>query len=477
MSDRARIHPARVLVPLAVGVAIALSPAPQGLSPQAWRYFALFASVIAGMIAEPIPAGAIGLIGVVTAGALRMVRATPAESTTWALSGFANGTVWLVFAAYMFSLGYSRTGLGRRIALKLISVMGHRTLGLGYAIMLADVVLAPVTASSTARSGATVYPVVRQIPELYGSRPHDASARQIGAYLLYTAMAASIVTSSLFVTGMAPNVLALTLAHSVAGVTITWTDWFVGFAPVGVLLLAVLPLLLYRIYPPGIKNAPEAPIWARAQLGDMGPMSRAELTLMVLVLTALALWIGGGRVIDPTMAAMLIVALMVVLGVVTWEQVLGNAEAWNVLVWFATVVTLAGGLAETGVVRWMAEAIAPALSGLGSYATIACLVGAFFVIHYLFASITAHTATLYAMFLAVAVRTNTASPKAWALLLGYSLGLMGILTSYASGQNPIYAGSGYISRRAFWLLGLSLGIIFFGAYMVIIVPWLRWLGV
>jgi L-tartrate/succinate antiporter len=468
---------ARAIVPLAVGATIALLPVPEGLSPQAWRYFALFAAVIAGIIAEPIPAAAVGLVGLVVGGAFQMVRDTPADSTAWALSGFANGTVWLVFAAYMFSVGYSQTGLGRRIALNLIRILGRRPLGLGYAVTLADLVLAPVTASSTARSGATVYPVVRQIPELYGSLPNAPSARRIGSYLLYTAFAASTITSSLFMTGMAPNVLAVTLADKVAGVQISWTEWFLGFAPIGGLLLAILPAALYKLFPPEIKVAPEAPAWASAQLREMGRLSRQEATLLVLVLAALALWIGGGRFIDPTMAAMTVVVGMVVLKVVTWAHVTGNAEAWNVLIWFAAVVALAGGLAETGFVRWLADTIAPALSGLPAYATIVCLVGAFFFIHYFFASITAHTATLYAVFLAVAVQTGAASPKAWAMLLGYALGLMSILTSYASGQNPIYYGSGYITRRHFWVLGFVLGVSFFTIYIAMIVPWLAWLGI
>ena len=277
-------------------------------------------------------------------------------------------------------------------------------------------------------------------------------------------------------TAMAPNLLAVTLAASVAGVSISWSDWALGFAPIGILLLAVVPAALYRLFPPAIKTAPEAPAWAAAQLREMGPVSRSEATLLALVLAALALWIGGGQFIDPTMVAMMVVVLMVMLRVVTWAQVTGHAEAWNVLIWFAAVVALAGGLTETGFVRWMAGSITPALSSLGTYTTIVCLVGAFFFVHYLFASITAHTATLYAVFLAVAVQTNATSPKAWAMMFAFALGIMSILTSYASGQNPIYYGSGYISRRHFWVLGLVLGVGFFAVYITIIVPWLAWLG-
>jgi L-tartrate/succinate antiporter len=281
----------------------------------------------------------------------------------------------------------------------------------------------------------------------------------------------------MFLTGMAPNVLALSLAGKVANVSISWTDWVVGFAPVGVILIALLPIALYKLFPPHIKHAPEAPAWAKDQLRAMGPISRAEVMLLALVLTALALWIGGGGLIDPTIVAMLVVALMLVTRVLTWEQVIGNADAWNVLVWFATLVTLAGGLAETGFVRWIAESIAPLLSTLDRNTAIVCLVATFFLLHYFFASITAHTATLFSMFLAVAIQTGTASAAAWTLLLGYSLGMMGILTPYASGQNAVYYGSGYITRKQFWALGFVVGTLFLATYLVIIIPWLTWLGI
>src|SRR5712692_894013 len=150
---------ARVAAPLVVGAGLALWPVPQGLTPNAWRYFALFAAVIVGVITEPIPAAAVGLAGVVLGAILRLVRPSTAEATAWALSGFANTTVWLIFAAYMFALGYSKTGLGKRIALLFIRTMGKRTLGLGYAVAFADLSLAPFMPSNTARSGGTIYPI------------------------------------------------------------------------------------------------------------------------------------------------------------------------------------------------------------------------------------------------------------------------------------------------------------------------------
>ena len=253
----------------------------------------------------------------------------------------------------------------------------------------------------------------------------------------------------MFVTALAPNALAVSLVSTTLGITISWMDWFKGFAPVGFILLALVPYLLYKVYPPEITRAPEAPRWAADELARMGPISRSEMILLVLVTFALALWIGAGDVIDPAMAAVLTVFLMVIFGVVSWSEVVGNAQAWNVLIWFATLVTLASGLTETKFVEWLGQTVAPRMSGFTPTMSIVALVGVFFFLHYLFASITAHAATLLPVFLGVAAALPTLAPTTWALLLGYSLGLMGILTPYGGAHLAIYYGSGYIKGRRF----------------------------
>ena len=139
-----------------LGGAIAIAPVPAGLDSSAWHYFALFVTVITLIITEPIPAAALGMAGVSVAAVLGLVRDTPAASAQWALSGFGNTIVWLIFAAFMFTVGYAQTGLGRRIALHLVRLLGHRTLGLGYAVALADLAFAPFTPSATARSAGTI---------------------------------------------------------------------------------------------------------------------------------------------------------------------------------------------------------------------------------------------------------------------------------------------------------------------------------
>jgi L-tartrate/succinate antiporter len=395
----------------------------------------------------------------------------PAEAIRWGLSGFSNTTVWLIFGAFMFAMGYEKTGLGRRIALMLVKAMGRKTLTLGYAVTVADLILAPFTPSNTARSGGTIFPVIKNLPPLYDSKPNDPSARRIGGYIMWTALAATCVTSSMFLTALAPNLLALELAQKTAKVEISWMQWFTAFAPVGIVLLVAVPLLVYVLYPPEVKSGEEVPKWAGAELGKMGAITRNEIILAVLVIIALSLWIFGGKYVDATTAALVVISLMVVTGVVTWDDITANKAAWNTLAWFATLVALADGLNRVGFVKWFATAVAGHMSGFSPTLAMVVLVAVFFFTHYMFASITAHVTALLPVMLTVGSTVQGLPMQQFTMLLLLTLGLIGILTPYATGPSPVYYGSGYIPSGKFWQLGAIFGVIFIVALLVIGVPW------
>ena len=60
---------------------------------------------------------------------------------------------------------------------------------------------------------------------------------------------------------------------------------------------------------------------------------------------------------------------------------------------------------------------------------------------------------------------------ALSMLCIYSLGLMGVISPYATGCAPIYAGSGFIGRGRFWALGLVFGLLFFVVLTGVAGPW------
>lgn len=479
---------ARIWIPLLAAAFLWCVPAPGGLQPHAWHYAGLFVAVVLGIILEPLPGGAIGLLGVTLAATLpRFFLYSPgesnhagfdaaAEATRWALSGFSNATVWLIFAAFMFSLGYARTGLGQRIALLLVRSMGRRTLLLGYAVMLSDALLAPLTPSVTARSAGTVYPVLTHLPPLFGSLPNDRSAARIGTYLMWVAVATTAVTSSLFLTALAPNLLAVEIMGNALHQHLSWMEWFLSAAPMGLLLLAVIPLLAYFLARPAVQDGSAVAVWATDELARMGRLKRQEVTLLVLVLCALLAWIAGARYIDPTSAALCVIVAMLVTGIVQWSEMLANAAAWNTLVWFATLVTMAAGLSKVGVISWFAAGIGQHLAGFPPLAALLVLLVIFYFSHYAFASITAHVTAVLPVFLAIVVAVPGLPALPTAVLLAMQLGIMGVITPYASGPNPVYYGSGYLPASVFWKLGSIFGVVYFVIYMLVAVPWVWLVG-
>ena len=473
----------RMLVPWLVWLALFVAPAPAGLNSNQWHYFAIFAAVISGLVVESMSPGAVGLIGLTAAGILGYIDPDPNKSLRWALSGFSDSTVWLIVGAFVFAIGYRKSGLGKRIALLLVRALGRRTLGLGYAVAFADLILAPATPSNTARSGGTIYPIISNIPKIYGSEP-GATAGKIGTYVLWTAFAATAVTSSLFLTALAPNAAALAIAKKTVGVDVGWSQWFAGMAPFGLVMILLVPVLSYVVCRPEVKTSPEIPKWAAGELQAMGPMSRSEWIMVGLIVLAMLLWITGSNpsigvpvlgsnFINATMVVLLVISLMLITGVVDLADIVAEKSAWDVFLYFTSLLTLASGLNEIGFVKWIAEAFAKPLASMAPMTAMIMLVALFFWIHYFFSSITSHTAAVLPVVLAVGAAMPGMSVPTLTLLCVYSLGIMGVISPYATGPAPIYFSSGYIGRSQFWKFGLIFGIVFFAGLLLIVLPWLE----
>jgi len=472
----------RAWAPIALAVVVAAAPVPGGLPRHAWYFFAIFIGVVAALVLEPLPNAAAGLVGVAVAvGLSRWVLFSPAQlrspgfdarvrALDWALSGFQNPAVWLAFSAFMFGLGYEKTALGRRVALWVVRSLGKSTLRLGYAVTLVDALLAPFTPSNTARSAGIVYPVIRGIPHLYGSEPDSPSARRIGSYLLWTAFAASCVTSSLFLTALAPNLISVDIIRRMVGMEIGWLRWFLAGASFALPLLALLPLLGFLLWPPELKSSPEVPAWAADELARLGPLSRREIAFALLLGGALALWILGSSLIHPTAVALVVMALMLLLRVVSWQEMAGHGPAWDMLMRLALLVTMADGLTRTGFVGWFAGGLGRQLSGLPPTAAVAGLVAAYYLSHYLFATTTAHATAVLPVMLSVGLAIPGLPMEAFATLLALSHGIMGVISPYATGPAPVYHGSGYLPSSAFWRLGAVFGAVFLGALLLLGLP-------
>ena len=455
----------KLLAPVLVVLVMWFIPAPEGLSQNAWHFLAIFLAVVVGLILEPIPAALIGFAGVALIAALGLIG-NPTMSINWALSGFSNSVIWLIFAAFMFALGYKKTGLGKRVSLLMVKYMGKSTLGLGYAVAFSDLVLAPFMPSNTARSAGTIYPIAINIPQIFNSLPNN-EPRKIGSYITWVAIASTSVTSSMFLTALAPNLLAVDLMGRHTQHTLTWMEWATIMVPIMIPLFLLTPWLTYVIYPPTQKKSPEAPKWAAEELKKLGNVTFKEYLMAGLAVVALVLWIFGKEIgINATTTAICVMTVMVLTGIISWDDLLSEKAAFNVFIWFATLVALADGLKRVGVLDFIGKNSESMLSGLDTMALIISLLVLFYVLHYFFASTTAHVTALVPLFMVIATTFIPADQIIpFMVLLAGSLGVMGIITPYGSGPNPIWYGAGYISQAKWW----GLGAIFGGLYLIFII--------
>ncbi|WP_024954474.1 DASS family sodium-coupled anion symporter [Sulfurospirillum arcachonense] len=459
---------AKMIIPLVIGIVVAICPTPEGLSTDAQYFFAIFLGLVAALVLEPIPGPLLGLISVMLVAGFGLIGETAKASRSWALSGFSSGTVWLIFAAFMFALGYKKSGLGKRIALILIKLFGKTSLGLGYAVAFADLLLSPFIPSNTARSGGTIFPIAVNIPELFDSTP-DNNPEKIGSYISWVALATTCVTSSMFLTALAPNILAIALVEKGTGILINWNQWFTSLAMITIPLFLAVPLITYLIYPPEQKHSPEAPIWADKELKKIGKITQKEFFMLGLGFLAVLMWVFSDLIgINGTISAIIILCLLILTNVFTWEDVISNKGAFHVFIFVATLVTMAGGLKKVGFLKWISGLVAGNLTGMEPLSVAITLLVLFFVFHYFFASITAHTVALLPLFLGISLQLlPTEMIQPLAMLLVGSLGFMGVLTPYTTGPAQIWYGAGYIRSATWWKLGAIFGAIYLASIIIL----------
>lgn len=138
----------------------------------------------------------------------------------------------------------------------------------------------------------------------------------------------------------------------------------------GMVALLIMPLVLYFLYPPEIKQTPNATSLAKEELQKMGPMKRDEKIMLGIFLLLLLLWAGVpemlfGVKIDATATTFLGFSLCLLTGVLTWEDALKEKGAWDTIVWFAALVMMANFLNKLGLIGWLSDYLQAGISGMG----------------------------------------------------------------------------------------------------------------
>lgn len=453
---------------------------PSGLSVAAWRSALIFVATIAAIVAKVLPIGAVGIIGItVFALAYAAGDTTASGAITTALSELNSSLIWLIVVAFMIARGFIKTGLGRRIALQMIRLLGKRTLGLAYGLAFADLILSPAMPSNTARCGGVIYPIADSLARSFDSRPDDASRSKIGTFLITCIGNVNDVTAALFMTGYTGNLLAVKLAAN-AGVTLTWGSWFMAALLPCLVSLLIVPLLVYWLTRPTIRHTPDAPALARQELAQMGRMTRGEWLMLATVVVLLILWIFGDALgVDPTTASFVGLSILLLSGVLSWEDVKSEKGAWDTLIWFAALLMMANQLKKLGFTTWfgnlIGDSLASSLHGTSWVVVLLLLNAAYFYTHYFFASGNAQIAALYAVFVGVGLHLGIPAAPC-ALMLAFTSSLYCSLTQYTHARGPILFGAGYVPTGVWWRTGFLVSLFNQAVFISVGLAWWKMIG-
>ncbi len=458
------------LIVLGCGLVIALIPRPEGVTREAWTLLAIFIATIVGSIVQPMTGSAMVLLGVV---AVAIFRALPIEK---ALSGYADKYVWLVLAAFFISRAMIKTGLGHRIALIFVRLIGRKTIGVGYALVFTDFILASFIPSTGARSGGIILPIARSVSETYDSRPDDGTAGRLGTFLMNLLYQCEVILCATFLTGQASNVIIARFASEQAHIELTYSMWFISAIVPALVSLTVIPLMIYKFFPPEIKETPNAVTFAHDELVKLGPLKREEKILLAVFIVVVILWITAKiHGIDATVIALLGIAFLLITQVLEWADIINERHAWEVFIWYGGLVMMAAALGETNLPKLFAESIAGVTNGWSWPVALLVLALVYFYAHYGFASITAHATAMFIPFLVVTMAVGAPAGLA-VLALTYFSNLSAGLTHYGTTPAPIYFGTGYVKQGQWWTIGLIASVLNIIIWSTVGLGWWKILG-
>ena len=443
--------------------------APWGtVAPEQRHLVAFFVATILALVLRPAPMGVIVFLS------MTLIALTGTLPLGVALSGFGSTTVWLIFSAFLFAQAVTHTQLGLRIAYFSISRLARTSLTLGYAIAVSNLVLAPFVPSDTARGGI-VAPIVRSVAQVLGSEPGKTAGRA-GSFLILVGFHTNYLASVMFLTSMAGNPLIAKFAHDIAGVELTWSLWALAACVPALGSFAFIPWLLYNIHPPQLRETAHAQAFAHDKLAALGPMTRREVVLLFILTAVIIGWITSPwhRVGNTTVALTGVCAILLS-RVLTWDEMLGNARAWEVLVWFAPLLMMADELSKHGTIAAIFDTAFSSFHGWPWAFSLAALALGYFYVHYGFASLTAQISALYPAFLGAALAAGVPAPLA-ALTLAFLSNLNAGLTHYGTGSAPVYFAAGYVSQSTWWAVGFVVSLVNLALWLGLGTLWWNSLG-
>jgi len=307
---------------------------------------ALFLLAATWWIFEVIPIGVTSLaIGVVQA--LFLIR--PASK---AFKDFMDPSVMFIFASVVIGLVFTKTGLTRRLAYKMLTIVGEKTSMIYLGSFVVTVALTHIMAHTAV--AATVYPLLLAVYNLYGEGVKPTKfGKGLFIGMAYTAGAGSIIT----LLGAARGAVAIGFFKDMTGNAVSFFDLAYYMFPIGWGMMFLIWGLIMVFFKPEKSTIPGLKQRAMEAYAEMGRMGRKEILTALIVLgciLALALRsvIPALDPIDKTAIILISTVLLFLFGILGIQDL--EEIPWNIILLFGGAMSIGFCLWETEAAKWLA---------------------------------------------------------------------------------------------------------------------------
>jgi solute carrier family 13 (sodium-dependent dicarboxylate transporter), member 2/3/5 len=316
------------------------------LTPQGKSALGLFLLAATWWVFEVVP---IGITGIMIAVMQSMFHI---RDSRVAFTDFMDPSVWFIFGSIVFGLVFTKTGLAKRMAYKMLILVGEKTSMIYLGCFLMTAILTLIMAHTAV--AATLYPLFMSIYALYGEGDKPSRfGKGLFIGMAFTAGAGSIIT----LLGAARGAVALGFFKDIVGREVSFFELSYYMAPLGMLMVFVLWAYIMIIYKPERASIPDLKKRAKSLEAHLGPVSLNEkLTLSIIFLTISILGLRSfvpvlGAIDKSTIILLSTIAFFLfnVLSIKDLEDI-----PWNIILLFGGAMSIGFCLWQTSAAEWLA---------------------------------------------------------------------------------------------------------------------------
>lgn len=323
-------------------IILLVTPTMAGLTPPGQRALAVFILILTFWVSHVLPLSVTSILGIAL---LPLLNVMSIEHT---FSLFGSKAIFFILGALILASGLYQTGLGSRLAFKIISFSGSSPLKLLYGIMFTAAFLSLIMPEHAV--AALLFPIVLEIAVSLDLKPLESS---YGKLLFLTMAWGTVIGGITTYLGGARNLLAVGLLEKHYGISIGFFEWIKYSWPLPFLLLIVFAVIITKFADIDIKNTSGSLKKLKAKSEAMGDLSASEKKLIIILAVVIISWLFFSNLINIAVTALLGGVLIVAFKVITWEEVEGYVN-WGVILMYGGAIVIASSLVETGVTNWMA---------------------------------------------------------------------------------------------------------------------------